>query len=316
MPFDGLTFGLRQGEILALVGESGCGKSVTARAILRLVRAPGAIEKPSRIYFNDVNILSLDGKSLRQLRSAKIGMIFQDSLSALNPFYTIRSQIEAVLRAHNAGKSELGAEVLDLLRRIGFADPGQILRRYPHELSGGMRQRVALAMSTVLHPAVLIADEATTALDVSVQAQVLEFLVELRDAYNMSVLLITHDLGIVAEIADRVAVMYAGRLMEEGAAAAVIDQPGHPYTSALMSAIPKIGDANPPAGLGGEVPVILEDWKGCRFVSRCSRSTTKCSEIEPALAPQGSQRIACWHPLVNEAPQPTIAPGSSHAQQN
>ena len=213
---DGLAFELRQGEILALVGESGCGKSVTARAILRLVRAPGAIEKPSRIYFNDVDILSLDRKSLRQLRSAKIGMVFQDSLSALNPFYTIRSQIEAVLRAHNASKSELGAEVLDLLRRIGFDDPGQILHRYPHELSGGMRQRVALAMSTVLHPAVLIADEATTALDVSVQAQVLEFLVDLRDAYDMSVLLITHDLGVVAEIADRVAVMYRAGSWRKG----------------------------------------------------------------------------------------------------
>lgn len=300
---DGLNFEVREGEILALVGESGCGKSVTARAILRLVKPPGVIGKSSRIYFNDTDVMSLDRANLRQLRGREIGMVFQDSLAALNPFYTIRAQIRAVLKAHHAG-NEPESAVIDVLRRIGFSDPAQILRRYPHELSGGMRQRVALAMSTILHPTVLIADEATTALDVSVQAQVLEFLVGLRDTYGTSILLITHDLGVVAEIADRVAVMYAGRMMEEAPTTAIIQHPAHPYTKALMDAIPKIGDVNPPAGLGGEVPVITGDWVGCRFAGRCARSTSKCVEIEPGLIPLGEQRAACWHPLVEPAAPP------------
>lgn len=240
-PVDGVSFDVAAGETLALVGESGSGKTLTGLALLRLVPAPGRIEPGSSIRLGDQDLLALEGEALRQVRGRRIAMVFQDPLASLNPVLTVGTQIAETVRAHfPATAPEARARAEALLTEVGIPDPARRFASYPHELSGGMRQRVMLAIALAAEPALLVADEPTSALDVTVQAQVLAVLDRLRRAHHMGMLLITHDLGIVAGRADRVAVMQAGRLVETGPTAQVFRAPAHPYTRALLDAVPRL----------------------------------------------------------------------------
>ncbi|HKH83741.1 MAG TPA: ABC transporter ATP-binding protein, partial [Gemmatimonadales bacterium] len=240
-PVDGVSFSLQRGETLALVGESGSGKSLTSLALLQLVPAPGRIGPGSSIKLGDTDVLALKGESLRRIRGRRIGMIFQDPMTSLNPVFTVESQItEGILAHFRISKAEARDRALHLLQEVGIPDPAERLKAYPHQLSGGMRQRVMIAIALSAEPEILVADEPTTALDVTVQAQILEVLDELRSRRGMAVLLITHDLGIVAGRADRVAVMYAGQIVEEAPTPQLFAKPSHPYTQGLFASVPRI----------------------------------------------------------------------------
>ncbi|HEY9444871.1 MAG TPA: ABC transporter ATP-binding protein, partial [Gemmatimonadales bacterium] len=240
-PVDGVSFSLDRGETLALVGESGSGKSLTSLALLRLVPPPGRIEAGSTITLGDTDVLGLQGEALRRIRGKRIGMIFQDPMTSLNPVLTVGDQISEGVRAHlPVSRREARDRALHLLQEVGIPDPVSRLDAYPHQLSGGMRQRVMIAIALSAEPQILVADEPTTALDVTVQAQILEVLDRLRASHGMAVLLITHDLGIVAGRADRVAVMYAGQIVEEARTPALFARPSHPYTQGLFASVPRL----------------------------------------------------------------------------
>ncbi|MEO7137660.1 MAG: ABC transporter ATP-binding protein, partial [Gemmatimonadales bacterium] len=240
-PVDGVSFSLERGEMLALVGESGCGKSLTSLALLQLIPPPGRIESGSLIRLGDTDVLALKGEALRRIRGRRIGMIFQDPMTSLNPVFTVGAQIIEGIRAHfKVTSDEARQRALLLLQEVGIPDPVQRLKAYPHQLSGGMRQRVMIAIALAAEPEILVADEPTTALDVTVQAQILEVLDSLRARRGMAVLLITHDLGIVAGRADRVAVMYAGQIVEEAKTPRLFANPSHPYTQGLFASVPRI----------------------------------------------------------------------------
>jgi ABC-type dipeptide/oligopeptide/nickel transport system ATPase component len=274
-PVDGVSFWLNRGETLALVGESGCGKSLTSLALLQLVPAPGRIEPGSAIQLGDMDVLALRGEALRQIRGRRIGMIFQDPMTSLNPVFTVGDQIVEGIHAHfKISRTAARDRALHLLQEVGIPDPVERLKAYPHQLSGGMRQRVMIAIALAAEPEILVADEPTTALDVTVQAQILEVLDRLRASRGMAVLLITHDLGIVAGRADRVAVMYAGQIIEEAPTEQLFAQPSHPYTQGLFASVPRIS--------------------GCRFRPRCPQAFDK-SEQEPPLLPVGPDHVMrCW----------------------
>jgi ABC-type dipeptide/oligopeptide/nickel transport system ATPase component len=240
-PVDGVSFSLDRGETLALVGESGSGKSLTSLALLRLIPPPGRVDAGSTIRLGDTDVLALEGEALRRIRGRRIGMIFQDPMTSLNPVFTVGDQIAEGVRAHlPVTKAEARERARALLQEVGIPDPGGRLDAYPHQLSGGMRQRVMIAIALSAEPEILVADEPTTALDVTVQAQILEVLDQLRRARGMAVLLITHDLGIVAGRADRVAVMYAGQIVEEAPTLELFAHPSHPYTQGLFASVPRI----------------------------------------------------------------------------
>jgi oligopeptide/dipeptide ABC transporter ATP-binding protein len=295
-PVDGVSFSLERGEMLALVGESGCGKSLTSLALLQLIPSPGRIESGSVIRLGDTDVLALKGEALRRIRGRRIGMIFQDPMTSLNPVFTVGAQIVEGIHAHfKVSSAEARQRALQLLQEVGISDPAERLKAYPHQLSGGMRQRVMIAIALAAEPEILVADEPTTALDVTVQAQILEVLDSLRARRGMAVLLITHDLGIVAGRADRVAVMYAGQIVEEASTPRLFANPSHPYTQGLFASVPRItGPLKRLNPIRGSVPAPAAWPTGCRFRPRCPQAFDR-SETEPPLLPvEPEHRMRCW----------------------
>ncbi|MFO0981801.1 MAG: ABC transporter ATP-binding protein [Planctomycetota bacterium] len=298
---DGISFAIGRGETLCLVGESGCGKSMTALALMQLVPAPARITA-GVVRYDGRDLTSMDAAELRRIRGNRIAMIFQEPMTALNPVFSIGHQIDEVLRVHQRKRASVArADTVALLRRVGIADAEARARQYPHQLSGGMKQRVMIAMALACRPALLIADEPTTALDVTIQAQILELLRGLRHEFGMSLLLITHDLGVVAEMADRVAVMYAGRLVECADVASLFRQPQHPYTVGLFHSLPR-ADAvmRRLEPIPGAVPRFTDLPSGCRFRSRCPHADQRCAAVEPDLVASGSLgAVACHYPRTS-----------------
>ena len=297
---DGVSLRIPAGRTLALVGESGCGKSVAALSILRLVPSPGKIVS-GQIWFHDRELLSLPEKEMRALRGDRIAMVFQEPMSSLNPVMTIGEQIAEVLRVHrHVSRRPARERTLTLLSRVGIPAPPERFRQYPHQMSGGMRQRVMIAMALACEPELLIADEVTTALDVTVQTQILTLLRELQHQTGMAMLFITHDLGLVTQVADAVAVMYAGRIVEQAPAARIFTAARHPYTRGLCRCTPRLaGDARPgrlPV-IPGEVPPPLHRPSGCPFHPRCElgRDDPTCrTEVPPLDVLDAEQACACW----------------------
>jgi oligopeptide/dipeptide ABC transporter ATP-binding protein len=293
---DGVDLELRRGRTLGVVGESGSGKSVTALSVMRLVDPPGWVDRESSIVFDGRDLGSLSEHQMESVRGNDISMIFQEPMTSLNPVFTIGDQITEAIRVHErVGARAALDRAVEMLELVGIPEARRRVRDYPHQLSGGMRQRVMIAMALSCSPKLLIADEPTTALDVTIQAQILELMKDLRDRLDMSIMLITHDLGVVAEMADDVVVMYAGRVVERGPVADVFGSPQHPYTEALLHSIPLLGmtQAEPLKVIRGTVPSPLEWPTGCRFRPRCDYAFAKCVEDPPLfeVAPQAS---ACW----------------------
>jgi oligopeptide/dipeptide ABC transporter ATP-binding protein len=294
---DGVTFHMNAGETVGLVGESGCGKSVTALSLMRLIRPPGRIEPGSDISFDGMNLATLDEKSMREVRGARLAMVFQEPMTALNPVFTVGDQIAEVVRVHNAGsKREAWDRAVKMLETVGIPSPAQRATEYPHQLSGGMRQRVVIAMALIMNPALVIADEPTTALDVTIQAQILELLRELQQKFGTSILLITHDLGVVAETASRVIVMYGGEIVEEAPVAELFAKPHHPYTEGLLAAMPQVGhERERLATIPGSVPPPTKWPQGCRFHDRCPYAWDRCATEHPPLYQIGEGHVSRCH---------------------
>jgi oligopeptide/dipeptide ABC transporter ATP-binding protein len=293
---DGVSFTIQRGETLALVGESGCGKSVTALALAKLVATPPGEYKGGEILLEGRDVLKMDKETLRSIRGAKISYIFQEPATSLNPVFRIGYQIKESLQIHRPNDAT-DTEVTRLLKLVNIPEPERRMRDYPHQLSGGMQQRVMIAMALACNPALLIADEPTTALDVTIQAQILDLLKDLKQKIGMSILLITHNLGIVGDLADNVAVMYAGRIVEYAPAAALLRKPLHPYTVALMRSIPKLGArAERLYAIPGAVPNPARLPAGCKFAARCDRAQNDCPlDPEPPLADAGdnTRHVRC-----------------------
>jgi len=290
---------IRRGEMLGLVGESGCGKSVTALSVMRLIPEPPMQVSGGAIRFEDQDLLKLSERELEAVRGDRIGMIFQEPMTSLNPVFTVGDQIaEAVLLHRKIGDTAARARAVELLTRVGIPAPEQAMKRYPHQLSGGQRQRVMIAIALACNPHLLIADEPTTALDVTVQAQILDLLDDLRRETGMAVLLITHDLGVVSQYCDRVAVMYGGRVVEEAPAEAIFSRPLHRYTEALLRTIPA---ANPPGvelpAIPGSVPPPGKRPSGCHYHPRCHAPVEECPRIVPAMVGD-RHRHRCWNPAA------------------
>jgi oligopeptide/dipeptide ABC transporter ATP-binding protein len=297
---DGVSLQVGVGETLGIVGESGCGKTVTALSVLRLIPSPpGEIVAGSSIRFEGEELLEIEPGRLREIRGNEISMIFQEPMTSLNPVFTVGHQIQEVLRLHRGlSKADARAAGVALLREVGISEPDQRFDAYPHQLSGGMLQRVMIAIALSCEPRLLIADEPTTALDVTIQAQILDLLVSLQRKHGMALLLITHDLGVIAEVCDRVVVMYGGQIVETGTTEEILTRPEHPYTQGLLASLPGIGDRdvrlNP---IPGTVPSAMDWPDGCRFRDRCSFAWERCAESAPDLMPVdgGSSRSArCW----------------------
>ncbi len=300
---DGVSFTLNKGETLGLVGESGCGKSVTSLSIMRLIPEPPGEIVSGQIRFNGRNLLSLEERALQGVRGNDIAMIFQEPMTSLNPVFTCGDQIdEAVMLHQRLGRRAARAKTVDMLDLVGIPDPGQRANEYPHQLSGGMRQRIMIAMALSCNPELLIADEPTTALDVTIQAQILELLDRLQRELGMAVLMITHDLGVIAEVADRVAVMYAGKIVETGTVDEIFADPRHPYTRGLLESIPTLNEEKSRLSvIPGTVPDATRFPAGCRFAPRCSLAENICEANEPLLEPTaGNRHVACW--MVEDYP--------------
>ncbi len=281
---DGVSFALEAGRVLGLVGESGCGKSVTALSLMRLVPPPGRIVG-GEVRFEGRDLVRLAESEMRALRGAGLAMIFQEPMTSLNPVFTVGSQIAEAVRLHRpVSRREAWARAVELLGEVGIPDAARRARDYPHQLSGGMRQRVMIAMAISCEPCVLIADEPTTALDVTIQAEILDLLAELRRRRGMALLLITHDLGVVAQQADEVAIMYAGRIVEHASVLDVFDRPLHPYTQALFRSMPGVGGRHERLeAIPGQVPDLLRLPSGCTFRDRCARVIEECAVVVPPL---------------------------------
>lgn len=316
---DGVDITLKHGETLAVVGESGSGKSVTSLSIMRLVEKPGKIVG-GEIWFSGQNILNLPENEMVHLRGNRISMIFQQPQSSLNPVFKIGDQIAEVLDIHRSlGKEEGWERAISLLRLVGIPEPERRAQQYPHEMSGGMAQRVMIAMALACLPELLIADEPTTALDVTIQAQILDLMRELREKMEVAIILITHDLGVVAEMADRVNVMYGGRIQEAASVQQIFAQPLHPYTVGLIGSIPILGEVKDELAVIPGSPIQpLNLPPGCRFANRClarvANNLTVCTEREPDLFPVGDDRtVRCWlyHPTYQPAPVGEINLGYS-----
>jgi len=296
---DGVSFDVGAGETVAIVGESGCGKSVTSMSILRLIQEPpGRIG--GRILFEGTDLLKLPEPAMRRLRGNTISMIFQEPMTSLNPVLTIGRQIGESVRLHEgASASQAEARAVEMLTLVGIPAPGRRVREYPHQLSGGMRQRVMIAMALACNPKLLIADEPTTALDVTIQAQILDLMRDLQARLGSAILLITHDLGVVAETAQRVVVMYAGRKVEEASAADLFARPQHPYTRGLLGAVPRLGSAGGGrtrlAEIPGLVPSLRQKIVGCPFAGRCQSATDLCRTVAPAVAEKRPGHYAACH---------------------
>jgi oligopeptide/dipeptide ABC transporter ATP-binding protein len=303
---DGVSLSIERGQTLGLVGESGCGKSVTAMSVLGLVAAPGMIEQGEILLSTDgrtVDLVTLPEKEMRKVRGGKVGMIFQEPMTSLNPVFTIGDQVaEAVLLHRKVGREAARSRALEMLRLVRIADPERRLDEYPHQLSGGMRQRVMIAMALACEPALVIADEPTTALDVTIQAQILELLSDLRRRLGTAILLITHDLGVVAETCDHVAVMYAGKIVETAPASTLFARPMHPYTIGLLAARPDGAARGPLRTIPGMVPPPQHYPTGCRFHPRCEFARAAagpagpaCAAVAPDLRPVAADHLARCH---------------------
>lgn len=295
---DGVTFHVDKGEILGIVGESGCGKSVTSQSILRLYDEKYVASYKGRILLEDKNLLEISQKEMQGIRGSLISMVFQDALSSLNPVFTIGSQIMESLKIHQKmKKEEARKEAIHLLEMVGIPAPDKRLKQYPHELSGGMRQRVMIAIALACRPKLLIADEPTTALDVTIQAQIMDLIVELNKQLGMGVMLITHDLAVVAETCQRVVVMYLGQIVEEADVNSLFDNPLHPYTNGLLKSIPQL-DGNREERLymiKGTVPLLSQIPQGCRFAPRCPFATERCRSNMPELVQVSpTQKVRCF----------------------
>jgi peptide/nickel transport system ATP-binding protein len=303
---DGISFHVNQGETLAVVGESGCGKSVTAMSILRLVPEPPA-KIAGAIRFQGKELLALSEREMRGIRGNDISMIFQEPMTSLNPVLTVGRQLGETLRLHeHLDRGAADARAVEMLTLVGIPEPRRRLSEYPHQLSGGMRQRVMIAIALACNPKLLIADEPTTALDVTIQAQILDLMKDLKRRVGAAIVLITHDLGIVAEVAERVMVMYAGRKLEEASVGALFRTPRHPYTQGLLGAVPKLGSsltggASKLAEIPGLVPDLKQRIRGCIFASRCPHATELCRQVAPALERKAHGHLAACHYAPKEA---------------
>ncbi len=303
---DGVSFHVDEGETLAIVGESGCGKSVTANSILRLIpEPPGRIA--GSIRFQGVDLLKLPERAMRDIRGNDISMIFQEPMTSLNPVLTVGRQLGETLRLHQGlDKRAAEARAIEMLVLVGIPEPRRRVREYPHQMSGGMRQRVMIAMALACTPKLLIADEPTTALDVTIQAQILALMADLKSKVGAAIVLITHDLGVVAEVAERVMVMYAGRKVEEAPVGKLYRAPRHPYTQGLLGAVPKLGSSltgvqTKLAEIPGVVPSLKERIPGCVFAGRCPIATELCREVAPALEAKAPGHVAACHYAAREA---------------
>jgi len=294
---DGVSFDVNAGEVVAIVGESGCGKSVTAQSLIGLTRSPNATISGTAT-FGGRDLIGMPDDELRTLRGEHIAMVFQDPMTSLNPVYRVGDQIAEMIRAHReVSKKEALAHAVELLHSVGIPNPDRRVRDYPHEFSGGMRQRVMIAMALALEPQLLIADEPTTALDVTIQAQILNLLRDLNREKNVSVVLITHDLGVVAELADKVVVMYAGQVVEQASLDELFYQPQHPYTWGLLGSIPRPDEARPDRlpQIPGQPPSLRNPPTGCRFAARCGYAFSDCSQPPPLEARSGTGHLdRCW----------------------
>jgi peptide/nickel transport system ATP-binding protein len=297
---DGLSFSIKAGETMAIVGESGCGKSVTAMSILRLIpEPPGKIA--GSIRFDGRDLLSLSQRELRDIRGNEISMIFQEPMTSLNPVLTVGRQIGETLRLHQGlDRQAADARAIEMLTLVGIPEPARRVKEYPHQLSGGMRQRVMIAIALACNPKLLIADEPTTALDVTIQAQILDLMRDLKRRVGAAIMLITHDLGVVAEVAEHVVVMYAGRKVEEAPVAALFGHPRHPYTQGLLGAVPKLGSSltgtqTKLSEIPGLVPSLKQRLRGCVFVGRCPRATDICRTVAPAFEQKAPTHAAACH---------------------
>ena len=299
---DGVTASVSRGRTLGIVGESGSGKSVTALTVLGLTRLPNA-HVSGQVLLDGTDLLSLPDDDLRSVRGARIAMIFQDPLSSLHPLYKVGWQIEEAIRAHDdVSRRAARRRAIEALGSVGLPGPAELVDRYPHELSGGMRQRVMIAMALVLGPDILIADEPTTALDVTVQAQILELIQNLQRELDTAVVLITHDLGVIAETADEVAVMYAGRIVEQGPLETILDAPEHPYTWGLLQSVPRLDDERRERlqPIEGAPPSLIQRPSGCHFHPRCPHAMPVCSRLDPRLLPSEPGHLVACHLPVDE----------------
>jgi peptide/nickel transport system ATP-binding protein len=303
---DGVSFHVEEGETLAVVGESGCGKSVTANSILRLVpEPPGKIA--GSIRFRGTDLLKLSEREMRSIRGNDISMIFQEPMTSLNPVLTVGRQLGETLRLHERlGRREADERAVEMLRLVGIPEAKRRLDEYPHQMSGGMRQRVMIAIALSCRPKLLLADEPTTALDVTIQAQILDLMKDLKTKIGAAIVLITHDLGIVAEVAERVMVMYAGRKVEEAAVGPLYHNPRHPYTQGLFGAVPKLGSSlsgtqTRLAEIPGVVPSLKQRIVGCVFAGRCAQATELCKQVAPALELKAPGHLAACHYAPKEA---------------
>jgi oligopeptide/dipeptide ABC transporter ATP-binding protein len=295
---DGMDLSVGRGETLGLVGESGCGKSVTALSILQLLPKPAGRIAAGQILFEGRDLVKMSAAEIRRIRGNEISMIFQEPMTCLNPVYTVGFQIQEVLRKHRQmSKREAVSETVSMLGLVGIPEPGARIDDYPHQLSGGMRQRIMIAMALSCHPKIMIADEPTTALDVTIQAQILDLIGRLKEEIGMSVLLITHDLGVVAEICRQVVVMYAGKMVESADVKELFAAPAHPYTVGLFRSLPKIGGKEGALSpIPGVVPSLLHLPSGCAFHDRCFKSNSKCTEEPPWREIRPDHKVRCWEP--------------------
>ncbi|WP_367568976.1 ABC transporter ATP-binding protein [Lacrimispora sp.] len=296
---DGVSFDVYKGEMLGIVGESGCGKSVTSQSILRLYDEKQLARYHGEVLFRGENLFDLSVRKMQDIRGEKISMVFQDALSSLNPVFTVGNQIMESLFIHRKiSKKEAKKKAVEMLRLVGIPDPERRFYQYPFELSGGMRQRVMIAVALACRPQILIADEPTTALDVTIQAQIMDLIVEMNQKLDMGVMLITHDLAVVAETCKRVIVMYLGQIVEEGLVEDIFDHPLHPYTQGLMSSIPKLESKKGERlhQIKGTVPLLNQIPEGCRFAPRCPHATEHCRTVMPQLAAAGNmQKVRCHY---------------------
>ncbi len=300
---DDVSFTLAKGEILGLVGESGCGKSVTSQSIMRLIPEPPGKIEGGKILFDNQDIATLPLKAMNAIRGSRISMIFQEPMTSLNPVKTVGWQIAEMFRRHlNLGKRQSLDRAVDMLTKVQIPEPGGRINAFPHQLSGGMRQRAMIAMALSCDPEILIADEPTTALDVTVQAQILDLMKTLRKDFDTAILMITHDLGVIADMADRVMVMYAGKAVESAPTLDIFDRPGHPYTKGLLESVPVLGRrrGNSPQKrlkeIPGMVPSLLDLPQGCAFQPRCDRAMDICKTQIPELTERNKGHwVRCWH---------------------
>jgi peptide/nickel transport system ATP-binding protein len=292
---DNVSFEIRKGESLGLVGESGSGKTVTALSVLRIIPKPGRIVD-GKILFKDKNLLDLNEKEMQHVRGTEIAIIFQDPSSSLNPVYTVETQLRDILTAHESlSKEECKKRILELLNLVGIPEAEIRMREFPHQFSGGMKQRVAIARALALHPTLLFADEPTTSLDVTIQAQVLDLLENLKQEMNMALVMITHDMGIIAKMTTRVVVMYAGNVCEIAKTEDLFEQPLHPYTALLLAAVPRLDMRKTLKVIPGNIPNLIEPPAGCRFHPRCKYATEKCTQTPPDLIEVSPDHFVACH---------------------